>query len=153
VSPATGWIFTSGRFAGTAGDQVAGFHPSNDSVWTGTLAGSQFVFALWGYTSEGPWVLTATQAGDFNHDGRTDLLGYATSGELIVGLSDGASFTFFRWGAVPAPGDWRLAVGTVTGLAQPDVIAYEKRNPGCGLGAELLLPFGALRARRRTRLG
>ena len=195
VSPAAGWLFAAGPVAGGSTDWLVGYHPSNDTLWAGPLAGLQFQLSLFGNTTGGGWKLDQLFAGDFNRDGRSDMLGYdASNGDLVVGLSNGTSFAVDRWGGVPAAGDWRFAVGAFKGIPQPDVAAFnatsqvlwvaenvqrqcsngfdddddglvdypadtrcqspadndEKRNPGCGLGGELVLVVGLLfRYRRR----
>ena len=35
VSPAAGWSFVAGQFAGNAKADVVGYHPSNGSLWVG----------------------------------------------------------------------------------------------------------------------
>jgi len=36
VTPASGWSFVAGQFAGSNLIDVVGYHPSNGSVWVGT---------------------------------------------------------------------------------------------------------------------
>jgi len=36
VTPAAGWSFVAGQFAGDTKTDVAGYHPSNGSIWVGT---------------------------------------------------------------------------------------------------------------------
>jgi hypothetical protein len=36
VTPAAGWSFVAGDFVRGGGTDVAGYHPSNGSVWVGT---------------------------------------------------------------------------------------------------------------------
>ncbi len=40
VSPAAGWSFVAGNFAGDNRADVAGYHPSNGSLWVGRNTGS-----------------------------------------------------------------------------------------------------------------
>jgi hypothetical protein len=35
VSPAAGWSFVAGNFTPAARDDIAGYHPSNGSIWVG----------------------------------------------------------------------------------------------------------------------
>ncbi len=39
VSPATGWSFVAGQFAGDGRSDIVGYHPSNGSVWVGRNTG------------------------------------------------------------------------------------------------------------------
>src|SRR5690349_25172532 len=52
VSPASGWSFVAGNFAGDSRADVMGYHPSNGSLWVGTKKGSAFSFG--GYAAVRP---------------------------------------------------------------------------------------------------
>jgi hypothetical protein len=46
------------------------------------------------------------QVGDFNGDHKTDILGFATSGAIYVGVNNGAAFATSQWGQIAAASFW-----------------------------------------------
>jgi hypothetical protein len=137
VSPAAGWLFVAGRFTGATADEIVGYHPSNDTLWLVFFApqATQFSSYLWGATT--PYKVTQLQAGDFNQDGRTDVLGYdaASPGlDLVVGLSSGSGSSVARWGSAPGPGTWRFTAGRFLGDAQADVVGYNAATGTFSMG-------------------
>src|SRR5690349_24230230 len=83
VSPASGWSFVAGNFAGDSRADVMGYHPSNGSLWVGTNTGSAFSFAR--YATVSPAADWSFVAGNFAGDSRADVMGYHPSnGSLWV---------------------------------------------------------------------
>jgi len=69
------------------------------------------------------WTL---DAGDFDADGRSDVVAYHPSdGSLYVGRSlASGSFTFSHWGNVSPASGWQIAAGEFTGDSRSDVVLY-----------------------------
>ena len=127
------WAFLSIDQFGTVGDfnadgrdDVAVRNAANGS-WR-VLSSNGTTFALLKF---GTWDATATwnnvRAGDFNGDGRTDLVGQRGDGAWIVSSSTGTSFTTAVWGYL-AVGQF-ATVGDFTGDGLEDVAV---RNPTNG---------------------
>jgi SpoIID/LytB domain protein len=68
--------------------------------------------------------------GDFNGDGRADVAGLNSStGDWIVGLSNGSAYTFRTWANVGTATDRQHLVGDFTGNGRDDIASYD---PGSG---------------------
>jgi hypothetical protein len=129
------WRFTVGRFTGQSRDELAGHRPSDGALFLMALSGVQLVSSQWGTVSPTLAQVDQLLAGDFNRDGRSDVLAYEeATGDLAVGLSTGASFELQRWGALPGPGTWRLATGEFVRPLQADVAAYDAATSTLWLG-------------------
>jgi hypothetical protein len=65
------------------------------------------------------------QTGDFNGDGRSDIMARASSGTWVVGLSNGTSFDFSVWGGWSTIVDWDgVQIGDFNGDGMADVVGH-----------------------------
>jgi hypothetical protein len=127
------WAFLSIDQFGTVGDfnadgrdDVAVRNAANGSWRVLSSNGTAFTplkFGTWDATAS--W--SNVRAGDFNGDGRTDLVGQRGDGAWIVSTSAGTSFTTAVWGYL-AVGQF-ATVGDFTGDGLEDVAV---RNPTNG---------------------
>ena len=143
LTPATGWSFLAGRFAGDAKADVVGHHPGNGTIWVGRSTGTAFDFgpSAWATVSTGgSWRFAAGNvAADGAGGERTDLIGFywasgsAHDGTLWLGINVDASpprFDFYQWGGA-LPGNaatWpnlRFVAGDFAGDARVDVLRYD----------------------------
>ena len=78
-----------------------------------------------------------TFAGDFNGDGRADVLKIDASnncnGGLWVGLSDGARYNFSKWATWCTPTSIKVLTGDFNGDGRTDVMKFDQSN-NCGGG-------------------
>ncbi len=103
------------------------------------VAVAQPAFAqTWDFT---PWYQTSPaggwsfDGGDFNGDGRTDLVAYHPSdGSLSVGLNSGASFEFSQWATTSPLTGWSLAAGDFDGNGRSDVLLYHPSDGTLTIG-------------------
>src|SRR5262245_32773476 len=118
---------------------------SYGSAWAGVSNGSNH------FTSD-QWASVATSldmktfTGDFNGDGREDVLKIDTSnycnGGLWVGLSDGAQFNFSLWDTWCTPASIKVLTGDFNGDGRTDVMKFDQSN-NCNGGLWVGLSNGA----------
>ena len=120
------WSFVAGHFTGSGRVDILGY--ANDgSLWVGANTGSGFQFTQWnsGNLLSPPtgWYFVP---GDFNGDGRTDLMGYYDgNGSLWVMVNNGNStFTYQEWGSVSPALGWTFYPGDFNGDGWMDVVGY-----------------------------
>src|SRR5690606_38995228 len=100
-------------------DDLIGF--ASDGGWyVGASDGSSFATSLWAGWSAVAWDFL--EQGDFNDDGRTDVLGLI-HGSFYVGLSTGSSFATSLW-TQWANVDWQdLLIGDLNDDGRDDILA------------------------------
>jgi hypothetical protein len=70
--------------------------------------------------------LLNVKVGDFNGDGRDDLMGVVTAtGQVVVSISTGSSFTSSVWGTVPVGSTNDVAVGDFNGDGRDDIFTRQ----------------------------
>ena len=117
---------TVGDFNGDRKDDIALRDPADGSWRVLTSTGSGFTasrFGRWNATLSWGNVLS----GDFNNDGRSDLVGQRSDGQWIVATSTGTAFTSSLWAVLPI-GQFG-SVGDFNGDGRADVAV---RNPNNG---------------------
>jgi hypothetical protein len=113
VSPAAGWVFTSGDFTNDGFDDLAGYYAGTGAVWVGRNDTGTFQFGA------GPWITVSPAAnwqfvkGDFDDDGLTDLGGYQPSNGSIWQLKNvaGLSFTAQQLSSLLPAAGWSIQGG------------------------------------------
>jgi hypothetical protein len=135
VSPSDGWTFVVGDIAGNARPDVVGYHPSDHgdrtrgTLWVGVNEGTRFRFEEWAsFTPADRWVF---MLGEFNGDGRLDVVGYQPqNGTLWVFRSTGSRFRPSRWGTVSPADGWTFLVGDFAGDGRDDIVGYHPTDHG-----------------------
>lgn len=123
----TGQFGTVGDFNADGRDDVAVRNPNNGAWRVLASTGTAFEplkFGVWDPTTT--WA--NVKAGDFNGDGRTDLLGQRAGGAWYVSTSTGSSFTTSEWMLLDI-GQF-ATVGDFNADGQDDVVV---RNPNNGV--------------------
>lgn len=113
-----------GDFNSDNRDDIAGRHTASGTWFIGLSTGRTFTTTGWGrWQSGGAHAWDNVRVGDFNGDGRDDVIGrHVRSGTLFVGLSDRASFRFDGWGHWSA-GNWQdVHAADMNGDGNDDVI-------------------------------
>lgn len=129
-SGATDWQFLKEDFNGDGRVDVAAFGGSGAKKywWIGLSNGSAFVFSAWsGWGSTAGW--QDFQVGDFNGDGKADVIARTSSGEWWAGLSTGSSFTttyFGRWSNAVTWVD--VKAGDFNGDGRTDIIGRQQAS-------------------------
>ncbi|MCA9073964.1 MAG: VCBS repeat-containing protein [Planctomycetaceae bacterium] len=134
ISPAVDWDdFLTGDFNGDGLTDLAG-RSSSDGMWRVILSnGSTFdPPALWG-----TWSTSVTFSdllvGDFNGDELDDVVGRASTGTIVVGLSTGSSFATSGFGAWSTSVIWEnVFVGDVNADGMDDLIGRASTNTWVG---------------------
>jgi hypothetical protein len=114
-----------GDFNGDGMYDITGRYKEGGSWWTALSNGTSFV------TSSAPWASWSTSAtwvdvhvGDFNGDGRADIIGRAfENGQWYVGLSNGSTgFTTSLWDTWSTGATWvDVQVGDFNGDGKADI--------------------------------
>ena len=95
-----GQFGTVGDYNGDGRDDVAVRNPNNGSWRVLASTGTSFTdltFGGWDPTT--PW--SNARSGDFNSDGRSDLVGQRADGTWFVSTSTGSAFTTTAWALLP----------------------------------------------------
>src|SRR5262249_8089409 len=96
-----GHYLVTGDFNGDHKTDVLMYYPGDGNWWMGLSDGNAIPFHLAGTTKLGNVLdgAHAVHVGDYDHDGRTDVLVYDTgSGDWNMGLSDGNAITWHKAG-------------------------------------------------------
>jgi FG-GAP-like repeat len=129
---ATGWTTSLvGDFNGDGNADLATYN-TNGQWWVSLSNGTSFTTTLW--ASLNPATTVVQAAGDFNHDGKTDLSSLSlSSGQLNVLASTGTNFAISLWGGLSSTTALTsLFVGDFSGDGIPD-IAFFLSNPNTGV--------------------
>jgi FG-GAP-like repeat/IPT/TIG domain len=106
---------------------LVGVAPATGQWWVSTSTGASFTAAPWATWSTGvSWV--DGQTGDFNGDGKTDIIArIQQSGQWWVGLSNGSSgFTTQLWGTWNPAINWSdVRVGDFNGDGKADLAGFD----------------------------
>ena len=101
---------------------------NQDGSWWVSLnkADGSFVNQNWAnWSASSNW--SQIQVGDFNGDGKTDLLGIYKDGSFYLGVSTGAAFTTQFWGKWDVAANWKLLqVGDFNGDGKTDILGFYK---------------------------
>jgi uncharacterized protein (TIGR03118 family) len=134
-SPSVAWADVhTGDFTGSGKQDLIGRNPTTGEWMVSVANGAGgYTSSVWGtWSTAVHWV--DVQVGDFNGDGKMDIVGRVQeTGEWWVGMSSGSSFVTTKWGAWAAgtPGvlDWvDVQVGDVDGDGKADVIGRIKET-------------------------
>lgn len=146
---ATGWTLFAGDFNADGSDDILGYQSSNGGLflWAGIPGDGLFadLEVLWAQVSPASgWSFVP---GDFDADGRLDLMGYRSAdGRFRLCRNVGSRFQCGAvWGAVPAgpKTGWRFLAGRFrVGSARMDIFGFRTgdatlwvgRNSGSSLG-------------------
>jgi len=122
---ATGTIVNDDT-ATTAYDDIVGRADSTGDWWVAKSDGSSFTSEKWGkWGSTAGWV--DVQIGDFNGDGRDDVVGRSASGDWWVAKSNGSGFVNERWGRWSAGATWiNVHVGDFNNDGNDDLVGRVK---------------------------
>jgi hypothetical protein len=113
-----------GDFNGDGKADITGRYKEGGSWWTALSNGSSFM------TSPAPWTTWSTgvtwvdvKVGDFNGDGKSDIIGRAfETGQWWVALSNGSGFTNSRWDTWSTSVTWvDIQVGDFNGDGKSDI--------------------------------
>ncbi len=112
-------------------------------VWVcpGSARAQLWDFDFWASVS--PAAGWSIDAGDFDADGRGDLVVYhPVDGSVAVGTNQGGSFSFASWGNVSPVAGWSIAAGEFTGDQRADVVLYHPSDGTVTVGTNLGSSFG-----------
>ena len=111
-------------------DVLADGSEGNGGLWVGLSTGSSFGTSKWA-----DWVTssqTKVLAGDFNGDGKTDVMkfdvladGSEGNGGLWVGLSTGSSFATSKWADWVTSSQTKVLAGDFNGDGKTDVMKFD----------------------------
>jgi hypothetical protein len=130
------------QFSQRSKDDIANFIDTSASclevgsgLWVGVSNGANFNTDQWAIWSTD--VNMKELAGDFNGDGRTDVMkfdvpasGTNCNGGLWVGLSDGAKFNASQWAAWCTYKDMKVLAGDFNGDGRTDVMKFDVPSSG-----------------------
>ncbi len=141
LSPIAGWTLIIGDYSGDGLNDIVLYHPSYQgnntigSIWVGVNNGnSWFNYQLWGLVNR-PHNWQFVQ-GDFNMDGKQDLVGYqpnyngsATHAGVWGFINTGTAFNITPWytSLAPATG-WQIFPGDFTNDGKPDIACFYPGN-------------------------
>jgi hypothetical protein len=116
----------------------------SSGLWVGLSTGSGFNTSQWA-----TWCMNTdvkVLAGDFNGDGKTDVMKFDPSnncnGGLWVGISNGNGFTTSQWATWCTPGDIKVLAGDFNGDHKTDVMKFDPSN-NCNGGLWVGLSTGS----------
>jgi hypothetical protein len=132
-STAATWVDVQvGDFNGDGMADITGRYLQGGSWWTALSNGTGFA------TSPAPWATWSTGAtwvdahvGDFNGDGKADIIGRALeNGQWYIALSNGSNgFTTTRWGTWSTGATWvDVQIGDFNGDGKTDIIGRALEN-------------------------
>lgn len=116
-----------GDFDGDGRDDLAEYDTTEERWRVYRLEGAEVVKEFWyDFAVSNPnWAAFA--AGDYNGDGRDDILSLdANTGDLIVLFSNGSSFAPSGWQTLPNDGEWQFVqAADFDGNGRDDLAAYD----------------------------
>ena len=115
VTPAAGWTFLVGDFAGDGKPDVVGYDPSNGTLSVGTNTGSTFAFNnIWAtVTPAAGWTFLAGHIPNY-FGSKMDVFGYQPSdGTLWQGINYGSAFAFSYLDTVTPAAGWTFLMSEV----------------------------------------
>lgn len=131
VTPAAGWTFFTGQFAGEIRADILGHHPNvadgdgTHSLWVGANSGSRFEFSRWSQFGASTW---AFRPGQFAGNARFDVAGYdAVNRQVWMWANTGSGFVLEKWADL-LPGQsvsGTLLAGRFTGHREDDIAGYD----------------------------
>lgn len=115
-----------GDFDGDGSDDIAEYQSANERWRVYRLDDGELVREFWyDFTATNlDWV--EHSVGDYNDDGKDDILSLGGSGRLTVLFSDGSEMTPQHWQSLPNSGAWQdLLTADFTGDGIDDLAAYD----------------------------
>ncbi len=110
---------------GNARGDLIGFYGSQ--IWVATSDGTSLRNALWGqWSSQTNWDFQGT--GDFNGDGRVDIVGLTETGGWFVALSTGTAFIASFWGQWSDQTYRTFSIGDFNGDGRDDIAARDSQG-------------------------
>jgi hypothetical protein len=140
VTPASGWLLYAGDFNADGFDDLVGYRPSSGrfSLFAGLPNDNFFAYPRKNFGALSPKNGWTFLPGDFNSDGRLDLLGYRKAkGTFTLCRNTGSALKCDKaWGATPnIATDWQLVAGRFhEGSSRPDVAGYRPSNGALWVG-------------------
>jgi hypothetical protein len=137
-----------GDFNGDGRDDIVGQN-AQGQLLVAQSTGAKFNNVVYETLPANLRTLSNVKVGDFNGDGRDDLVGiHTTTGQVVVSISNGATFTSTVWGTVPATTTADVQVGDFNGDGRDDLFTrqgarnlFVLRSTGTAFVSSL---FGAL---------
>jgi hypothetical protein len=114
-----------GDFNGDGRDDIAG-RSAQGQLLVAISTGTKFNNIVFDTLPTTQRALSNVKVGDFNGDGRDDLMGVVTAtGQVVVSISTGSSFTSSVWGTVPVGSTNDVAVGDFNGDGRDDIFTRQ----------------------------
>jgi len=113
---------------------VPPFGATTANIWVGISDGKSFKLEPWG--SWPAYKEMKVLAGDFNGDGKTDIMKFDVPSEgsketgLWVGLSDGKQFQLKKWAAAEMSREMKVLAGDFNGDGKTDIMKFDVRSSG-----------------------
>ena len=114
-----------GDFNGDGRDDIAG-RSAQGQLLVAVSTGTKFNNSVFDTLPVNLRTLSNVKVGDFNGDGRDDLMGIVTAtGQVVVSISNGGTFTSSVWGTVPAASTTEVNVGDFNGDGRDDIFTRQ----------------------------
>jgi hypothetical protein len=119
-------LLAAASFDGNSRGDLVGF--AGDQIWVATSNGNSITSTNWGsWSNSSQWDFQSV--GDFNGDGRTDIIGRMNSGLIYVGISTGQSFSSSYWGSIDSAYTYRdQLIGDFNNDGRDDFVARDDQG-------------------------
>ncbi len=113
-------------FDGDTKGDIVGF--VDNQIWVSSSTGTKLNSTIWGVWSN-QTVWDYQSVGDFNGDGKKDIVGRSSSGNYYVGLSSGSSFTTSLWGSLDSTLTYRDSlIGDFNNDSRDDIASRDENG-------------------------